>query len=232
MKKIYLISSVFFLVHTFAHGQYLTYTRYELLRQGGLQANVKTIDNQYDDIKGEAYFSPQWLPAQIATVHGQSYIGIKLKLDLYANKLYTMIHDTVYDLSSSPIARFEVYPNFPDTLSKSVFGKGFSTGDIKSDQFVQVLADGKLTLLKQQLLQIKDIHDDSFLSTTKKFVGTDHYYILKKDGQGESIRLNKNTLERQTADKWKEVSQYIKVKDISASTEEGWASAIAYYNTL
>ena len=214
-----------------ASGQHLSYTRYELLRLGG-QENIKNIDNQYEEIKGDAFFSPQWLAGTLSGKQGTYSSGLKLKFDKYANKLYANFNDTIYDLSSASFTGFCIYPNYPDTSIRSVFRKGFVAADFKLDQFMQVLADGKLIFLKQQAIQIKEVHEDSFLATTKKFIGQDYYYIGKKDIFAQAVRLNKTGLEQQLSDKWKDVSQYLKEKGLSASSEEGWISAIKFYNSL
>lgn len=231
MRKTYAILVIFNLLYSVTDAQYLTYTRYELLRQGGLQADAKGLDSQYDDIKGNPWYSTRWLPARISTTQGKLDDNMRLKYDTYTNKIYALINDTVYDLSATSVKRFQLYPNFPDTITRTVFQKGFVSADIKSEQFLQVLTEGNVSFLKLQILQIKEVHEDA-LTTTKKFISQDYFYIVQKNGQGDGIKLNRATLEQQTRDKWTAVSAFLKAKDLSASTEEGWSAGIAYYNTL
>jgi hypothetical protein len=192
-----------------ASGQHLSYTRYELLRLGGLREEKK-LDEQYDDIKGDAYFYPEWLYGAVTSKQGSYKGDLKLKFDQYANKLYANLNDTVYDLSSAPINSFRLYPNYPDTSVHYLFRNGFVTGNWKPELFLQVLAEGQLTFLKQQTILLKDVHDESLVATVKKFIGQHYYYSMRSNGQVMDAQLNKNALERQTGDKWTAVSAWLK----------------------
>ena len=212
--------------------QRLEYNQYELLSREDLKAGPTTIDNQYDDIKGNAFFSPQWLPATAITEKGTRYTGLKLKLDLYRNAFFANVHDTLYDLTNARVARFILYPSLADTTVNYVFQKGFSIGTIRPDKYVQVLASGRLTLLKQPTLEIREVNEDSPLSKVKKFVSQDYYYLTTGDGQGTTVHLNRKTLEKEMADKWNEVSRYAKEKDLSFTEEQGWIYLVKFYNSL
>ncbi|MBS1662202.1 MAG: hypothetical protein JST68_14250 [Bacteroidetes bacterium] len=230
MRKLYSILALC-CTCSLANAQYLTYSRYVFLNQGGMKPQAKSIDNQYEDIKGEAFNSPQWLSARIVSTNGKAYDGFKCKLDIYTNTLYTNVNDTIYDLTPAPVKRVQLYPNFPDTVTRKVYQKGFVASDLKPESFLQVLVEGKVTFLKQETLEIKDVHEDA-LTTTKKFVGQDYYYIIKNGSIAEKVRLNKSTLQQVTGDKWKEVGAFMKAKELSASSADDWKMMIAYYNTL
>lgn len=231
MRKLYYILALCSSCGVANAQTHLTYSRYEFLNAGGAKPPAKTIDNQYDDIKGEAFNSPQWLPARIISANGRAYDGFKLKLDIYTNTLYANINDTIYDLSPAPVSRFQLYPNFPDTITRKVYKKGFVASGLKPENYLQILAEGKVVLLKQETLEIKDVHEDA-LTTTKKFVGQTYYYIIKNGSAPEQVRLNKSNLQQTTGDKWKEVSVYMKAKDLSFSSEDDWKAVLAYYNSL
>jgi hypothetical protein len=230
MKIKHLLLS-FLWIPFFATAQHLAYNQYELLNKEGLKGNPGSVENQYDDIKGTAFFSPQWLSAVAFTEKGTQYTGLKIKFDQYRNKLFANVHDTLYDLGSARIARVVLYPNPADTGVNYVFQKGFSTGSIRSDQYVRVLAAGKLTFLKQTTLEVKEVNEDSPLSKVKKFVSQEYYYLVR-EGQATQVRLNKKVLEKEMADKWNEVSKYAKEKEVSFSEEDGWAYLVKYYNSV
>jgi len=229
--KIKYLAFLFCWMPFFVNAQHLAYNQYELLNKSELKGSPGSIENQYDDIKGTAFFSPQWLSATALSEKGAQYTGLKIKLDLYRNKLFANVHDTLYDLSSASIARVTLYPSLADTAVNYVFQKGFSTGGIRPEQYIQVLAAGKLTFLKQTTLEVKEVSEDSPLSKVKKFISQDYYYLVR-DGQATVVRLNKKVLEKEMTDKWNEVTRYAKEKEVSFSEEEGWAHLVKFYNSV
>lgn len=216
----------------FSTAQHLGYTQSELLTREQLKISSGSIDNQYSDIKGEAFFSPSWLLATVVTGKGSRYAGLKMKYDIYKNKIYTNVHDTIYDLSDAGVFQFILYPDGSDSTHRHIFQKGFTAGSLRPDQYVEVLATGQLIFCKQTTLEAKEVNEDSPLDKVKKFISQDYYYLLTPDGQGATVRLNKKTLEKEMAGKWEAVTRYAKEKDLSFSEEAGWIAIITYYNSL
>jgi hypothetical protein len=212
--------------------QHLSYNQYELLHIEELKNGPTNIDNLYQDIKGDAFFHPQWLSAIAIAENGKTYKGIKVKFDQYKNKFYANIHDTIYDMSTTPISRYILYPSLIDTTVSYTFQKGFSGNGLQPAAYIRVLASGRLTFVKYHTLEIKDSHEDGFLTTVKTFVPQDYYYLIRDNSQPSMVRINKKTLEKEMADKWKEISGQAKEKEVSFNEEEGWKYLVSYYNTL
>jgi hypothetical protein len=206
--------------------QHLDYNRFELLKHGGAQATA--VDNQYDDIKGMAWFSPEWQSAVLVSDDGRHYPDFKVRIDLYKNVAYIKIHDTVYNINGTAITRIILNPGQGDS---AVFQKGYSGAGVRPDQYLQVLASGKLGLLKQRTVELKDVHEDA-LSTTKTFVTQDYYYLVKPGGQVDMAKPGRKLFEQEMGEKWKTVSQYAKEKDLSFNDEQGWSSLLKYYDSL
>jgi hypothetical protein len=215
-----------------ASAQHLGFTQSELLSREQMKISTGNIDNQYGDVKGTAFFSEAWLPATASTAKGAQYAGLKMKYDIYKNKIFTNVHDTIYDMSETGIIRFTLYPETSDTTLRHVFQKGYTAGTVRSDQFVEVLAAGKLIFFKQHTLEIKEVNEDSPLDKVKKFIGQDYYYLLTANDQGAVVRLNKKTLEKEMAAKWNEVTKFAKEKDTSFTDESGWSLLVNFYNSL
>jgi len=215
-----------------AISQRLNSNQYELIRKEELRNAPANLDNLYQDIKGEAFFNAQWLPAIAIAENGKTYKGIKVKFDQYKNKFYANIHDTIYDMGTSAINRYIIYPSPTDTTVSCTFQKGFSGNGLQPAAYIQVFATGKLTFVKYRTLEIKDSHEDGPLTTTKIFAQQDYYYLIRDNAQPATVRLNRKTLEKEMADKWKEVSGHAKEKEIAFNEEEGWKYLVSYYNTL
>lgn len=209
-----------------SQAQHLDYNRFELLKQGGMQASG--IDLQYDDIKGNAW-NADWQPVALTAEDGRRLTDMQGRIDLYKNVVYVKVNDTIFNINGSKIRRIVFDPGQADS---TVFQKGVSGPGLRPDLFVQVLASGKLGLLKQRTVEIKDMHDDGPLSTTKAFVTQDYYYLVRASGQVETVKPGKKVFEQEMGDKWKDVSQYAKAKGVSLSDERGWANVLQFYNSL
>ena len=227
-----LLTLPFLLLPFSSISQHLSYTQYELLHNEELKNAPANIDNLYQDIKGDAFFNPQWLSALAIAENGKTYKGIKVKFDQYKNKFYANIHDTIYDMATSAISRYILYPSLMDTTISYTFQKGFTGNGLEPTHYIQVFASGKLTFIKHRTLEIKDSHEDGFLTTVKTFVPQDYYYLIRDNTQPATVKLNKKTLEKEMADKWKEVSGEAKEKEVPFNEEEGWKYFVSYYNRL
>ena len=215
---------------TAASAQRLSHNESDFLHIAGLQGVSTDIDNMYQDTRGEAFFDSQWLPGLAFTSTSQ-IPGLHLKFDWYQNKFYANRHDTIYDLSRTTITRCVLFPSLTDTSTRYTFSNTLPITGIPTGKFVQLLAEGSLTLAKYRTVEIKDIHEDGVLSTAKSFVGQNYYYLVRNSAQSTPVRLNKKTLEKEMADKWTQIAAYEKDKTLSFSDEDGWISLINYYNT-
>ncbi len=226
-----LLAFPFLLLPFSAISQRLNSTQYEMIHTEELKNAPANLENLYQDIKGDPFFNPQWLPAIAIAENGKTYKGIKVKFDQYKNKFYANIHDTIYDMGASAINRYILYPSLMDTTVSYTFQKGFSGNGLQPGTYIQVFASGKLTFLKYHSLEIKDVHED-MLTPVKTFIPQDYYYLVRANNQPATVKLNKKTLEKEMADKWKEVSGQAKEKEIPFTEEEGWKYLVSYYNTL
>jgi len=232
MRKLPLLISLSILYCSPAISQRLSYNESELLHLTALRSLPADIDNQYQDVRGEAFFDSQWLPGLAITSSGQRIAGLRLKFDWYQNKFYANYHDTIYDLSGTAVTRCILYPSQPDTAASYAFYKGYLIDGIAPGKYVQVLAEGRLTLVKYRTVEIKDIHEDGVLATARSFVGQNYYYLVRNGIQSTPVRLNKKTLEKEMSDSWTAIAAYAKEKDISFGDEDGWKALVAYYNIL
>jgi hypothetical protein len=205
--------------------QHLDYNRFELLKRGGSQA--ATVDAQYDDVKGSAWFS-DWQPAVLLGEDGRRYSDLKARIDLYKSIAYIKLNDTVYNINGTSITRIVLHPGQDDSV---VFQRGFSSPGVRAEQFLQVLATGKLGLVKQWAVELKDVHEDA-LSSVKTFVTQDYYYLVRPSGQIETVKPGRKLFEQEMGENWKAVSAYAKEKDISFNQEEGWILLLKFYNSL
>lgn len=203
-----------------------------LLNIQGVSASTLAFDNQYSGILGSAFLIEKWADGDVYKENGSFFRHLKVKFDVYKSKFFFNRNDTVYDISDIGIKQFEVNDNDPDHPMQFIFKKGFNIPGVSGDKFIQVLSSGKISLLKYLHKDIQEVNENSMLTKEKKFIDHVEYYVNAQNNPGQEIKLNKKTLQSLLGDKWTQITQYAKEKDLSFSEESGWASIINYYNGL
>jgi len=232
MRKLFTLTIIFIAAQVCSHAQQYSLHEYVLMQNTAtLGTTLKTFDNQYADIKGEAFLSPDWQNGAAISVNNKLYTGLKIKVDLYKNKIFLNISDTVFDFTdANNISSFIIYPNAGDTTKKLIFSTQFKVPGVNS-KLLQVIGTGSLvTLLKDVTKDVQDSQGGLYSAKEQRFMDHMHYY-LQKDGSFTDIKLSKKTLEKifSAADASK-IADYVKQQKLSLSDEEGWAAALDFYN--
>lgn len=215
-----------------SHAQF---SLHELQLMGGTSSTpLSTFDNQYQGIVGSAFLLDNWVAGDIeSSKTGQHFNNLKLKIDLYKNKIYMNLHDTIYDLTDiNNASQFVLYPNEGDTSKKLIFTNKITLPGVTA-KVLQVLSAGpKMGLFKNAFKNPEDAQTGLYAAKEKRFMDYVHYYMLK-DGTATEVTISKKNLEKlfQPAD-YEKIKAYLKQKGFSAGEEEGWAAAFNYYNSL
>lgn len=102
----------------------------------------------YNETRGSAFLFDDWKPTHVIDKDGISFLNVPVRFDAYANKFLFNHRDTAYEFITI-VKEFELFPIRGDTITKMVFKKGFTADDkLTADKWVQVLAEGKITVLK------------------------------------------------------------------------------------
>ncbi|QEC66968.1 hypothetical protein FRZ67_06525 [Panacibacter ginsenosidivorans] len=230
MRKIIFVF-FFLFAAKLSFAQHLTYTMYEILHKEDMKSSPVAFDNQYDGIIGNGFLTEAWVMGRVFT-STRMYTDLKLKFDVHTNKIYVNLNDTIFDISTSGIIQFDIFPNSPDTTKIISFSNGINLEEITPDKFVSFLADGKITFIKYYVKDIEEVYESSPTYKEKKFIDKNKYYVIEDGQPGKEISLGKKNLEKLLAAKWDAVNSYAKTNGISAGSEDGWAKLINYYNTL
>jgi hypothetical protein len=227
-KAIFVVVFLFSVKFSFA--QYLSYTLYEILHKEDVKSSPVDLENKYNGIIGSAFFTDGWVNGRAFTMM-KVYPNLKLRFDVHSNMIYLNVNDTVYDITKSGIVQFDLFPNAPDTSKIISFNNGYNFEEVTPEKFVNVLAEGKIGLIKYFRKDIEEVYESSPTYKEKKFLDKDKYYVIE-NGNGREVTIGKKNLEKLLTDKWDIVYKYAKEKGISAGNEEGWRRLINYYNSL
>jgi hypothetical protein len=184
----------------------------------------RTFDSdKYSSMKGSPFLYEKW-NAGTATSQRGVYNELELKLDSYANILYYNREDNLYEFLED-IRSFVIFNG--DSM---YFKKGLSAPSLKPNQYVQVLAEGKMSLYRSEIKQISEMSEIN-AGMVKTFTTSTRYYVTK-DGQTQLIKLNKSDVLGFMKDKETEIKDYIEKNNIGTKKEADLAKIIKYYNSL
>lgn len=202
--------------------------------KGGRHINDQVSGNllyiyEYTDIQGSPFLFDDWTDGAI--VVNQSQLNhIKLKFDTYSNKFVVNKNDTSYEISNS-VNEVRLFPD-NDTSNARIYRKGFNINmRLNPKVFMQVMAEGKITLLKYTYKDMEEYTEYGSAVKIKRFRDGQQYFILK-NGQYTSTTLTKKNLQDALNDKWTAVSDFLSKKGLNGKDEKSWTAAIRFYNTL
>lgn len=184
---------------------------------------------KYSGIRGTPFLADKWTKGTITTSKGV-YKDIELKFNVYDNLLVFNKDDESYEFLD-PVVSFTLMPKPNDPASYMVYNKGISGADVKPNQFVQVLLEGKPAgLYKLDLKQVSEMSEIN-AGIVKTFTNNSKYYI-SKNKQLQFIKLNKTEILNALSDKQDKVQAYIDEKKYSFRKESELVDVLNYYNSL
>jgi len=222
MKKIYLIAPCFFMsLIVFAQD------RQTIDRVSGSLLYIY----QFEKVQGTSFLKDKWMDASVTVDNGYTFKHVQLKFDVYNNKFIFNRNDSAYELGVY-VNAVCFYPNPSDTTQKFFFKKGYIINNtIKAEKYLQVLVEGKISLLKSYQKEIEEYTEYGDANKFKRFNDKENYYLLQ-DGQYKLVSLNKKSLENVFGSQYNKIEVLLKEKDLSAKDEAGWIAAIKYNNAI
>ncbi|MFL9485258.1 hypothetical protein ACI6Q2_20920 [Chitinophagaceae bacterium LWZ2-11] len=181
-------------------------------------------------VEGSPFLFENWMHGIVVVDGGKMYNVSQLKFDENKNKFVYNEKDTIYELSNVA-SSVVLYPSYPDTSKKMIFKKGFQSNGIFSNDFVEVLAEGKITMLKQSGKNIIEYSDYGSSGKVRKYVDVKRYLILQNN-KYTTVSLGKKVFETLVPDKQAEMAAFVKQNNLSGKSEEDWAKYLNYYNGL
>ncbi|MCG2614465.1 hypothetical protein LZZ85_09245 [Terrimonas sp. NA20] len=182
----------------------------------------------YSEMKGTPFLSDKWTKGTATAAEG-TYKSLELKLDAYNNVLFFKRNDEPFEFQT-PIKSFVLMPREGDSSSYMYFKKGISGPSLQPNQYVQVLAEGKISLYKSDIKLVSDVNEVN-RGVIKAFNNSSRLFVK----QGETVTLfkaGKDELLSYTKDHKEKVEAYIKERKLNLKKEKDIAEAVQYYNSL
>lgn len=148
---------------------------YQSYADGSAATLIKKID-----VEGSELLYDKWLPATIKSSNGKEYNNVMIKYNLLEDVPYFLGKGEVTMVFSTPIKEFVIEDK--DESKRKIFRAGFPNfNTYNTSTFYEVLADGKLKLLKKQSKRITEARAYNSATTVKSIVDNISYFVFQND---------------------------------------------------
>lgn len=188
----------------------------------------------YADVKGNPYLFAQFKPGNLELKNGKSYKNILLNIDLIQQEVL-FIHESGQQRAFTEEVSAVV---FKDTLHGKIVSMLFrnsypATGNSTTKDYFQVLAEGKLTLLKKCWKVIWEEKTFNSATITKNILSKSAYFIFEPAGSVlKPIKINVKTLKSLFSSHEEEMNRYIQSERTDLNNEVDLVKIFAHFNAL
>ncbi|WP_295711618.1 hypothetical protein [Mucilaginibacter sp.] len=193
------------------------------------------MEQNYIDVEGSPYLVPNWFPGKVSLVSGKTMLA-KLKYDLIKDELlFQSPRDSLALAFVEPVRSFsfDTFGILESNLLPLVFSSGYPAVDEQTPaSFYQVIADGKVKVLKRYK---KIIHSDQVFNSatvTKTFALKDAVYYLLMNDNIARIKPGSKVILTALNDKAEKMQTYIKSAKVDYKSDTDLAKLFNYYNSL
>jgi hypothetical protein len=168
------------------------------------------------------------------TLKDNKNIVATLKFNVFSNHLlFQGPKGTPFQLrDSAKMFTLNVANGDLSDITPFVFVTGYPPyGQRKKDSWYQLIADGKVTLLKYYRKTIKEEWQFTSSTVTKEFMSFKYYYIFK-DSHLMEVQPNKKSILKALTGHEEEVKNYLKANHISFDSDTDLQTFFTWYNSL
>jgi hypothetical protein len=185
------------------------------------------------DVQGHPFFEEQWSLANLALANGKTYSRIRARVNIHQGTLHFLNPGgaEMY-LDASELSRIELLDSLSNTV-KHTFIKMATpnkTGG-KDHQLYQVLAEGKITVLKWLHKTIQNYTHEFSKEVTRSFEQKDSYQVFAQN-QLQPLKRKESFWEPLMQDKWKAVDGFASTNNLGFKEIADIVKLVTHYNGL
>ncbi|MGM9474982.1 hypothetical protein ACS5PU_01080 [Pedobacter sp. GSP4] len=183
---------------------------------------------KYENVSGTPYLLDFWSKGNVTTKSGKRYADLQLKYDIMGDQLIYQDAGGNPMYFVDPLSAFEI--TTVDSSANYKFINGLPAIDgLNQASFFQLIATGKLTLLKRVYKKITESKEYGSATVDKSFNTYSGYYVLQNSALSK-ISINKKSLLGLAPDKEKEITDYLKKEKIELKEDKDLSKFFAYLN--
>jgi len=191
---------------------------------------IKT--NTYSNISGSPYLFENWMKGTVTTLSGKTHQISALKLDLVTSQLLFKGSENEMFTFSEEIAGI-VLQSEESASRELVFKKGFSgSKGLAPSDFVQVLAEGKTTLLKKTNKIISESRAYNSSTVDKSITTSTTYFFKNEKGELLVFSLSRKNFIQNFSSHQEEIKQFLEANKLNWKDDGDLVKVVAYYNAL
>ncbi|MDB5206830.1 MAG: hypothetical protein JWR72_1905 [Flavisolibacter sp.] len=189
------------------------------------------LEVKHTNVEGTELLYPEWCAGVVKTKDGNALRGLKLKYNQLEDRLYYINSSSVSMMFVTPIKEFAIGDSLLG-IKNRVFRNGFPvTGKFKNETYFEVLADGKIILLKKTIKNIIESKDYNSPVTKKQIIDDDQYYLYN-DGQMFLVKKDKAAIASVLKSKAPGMEAYIAANKLNLKKEKDLINLVTYCNSL
>ncbi|WP_129717194.1 hypothetical protein [Pedobacter sp. SYP-B3415] len=184
------------------------------------------------DITGDPMLFPDWVQGTVELAGNKSYKDVYLNMNLIDQEI-------VFKGKSGEKLAFtedvtSVVFNDTESARKRLIKKGYPAANgITPSDFLEVLADGSLTLLKKNSKIIWQEKVYNSATTKQTVIPKNVYYLFDKTANKISVlKPSKSAIVAQLSKHKSEIDAYLKTNKIDFANDQDLTKLFIYYNSL
>jgi hypothetical protein len=181
------------------------------------------------ETEGTPYLQESFLDGTIVLLNGRKSENLSMKFNLHENSIEFINDESIFIIDGNKIKEFTIRDS-DETLT---FKKGYSARGLNPEDFVQVLVEGKATVLINHDVSLQS-NVATFGTATQKdvYVSNETLYIIK-DGESERIRrIRERNILRSFDNHRNEMQNYTKENNLDLSNPKDIKKLFEHYNDL
>ena len=180
---------------------------------------------------GSPYLHPDFAEGTITLSNGTIYEGVNIMYDQVRDVIVFKGKDGQVKELIEPVKEFTInYIHNNGKLHKT-FRKGYSGEGVSADAFLEVLADGKTTLLKKTSKKIFDRKGYSSATIDREVQESEEYYIATGN-KLTKVKKTKGSLLAAMPGKADDLQSYIKTNALNLRNDSDIIKLVDHYNSL
>ncbi|MBA9079428.1 hypothetical protein [Rufibacter quisquiliarum] len=192
------------------------------------------VGKMYSGATGSPYLYNDWTNGTVTLKDGTTYQGLNLLYDQQKDELIFSIDKNRMQTFMHPVHEFilQVANGSGAAYTEKKFRNGFASVDgANGNSFYEVLAEGKVQLLKRTTKTIVEERAPGATIATKQIKPTMRYYMTTPTGFVK-IRKDKKEILAVLKDKSTEIAKFAENNNLSFKEDEDLAKLVTYYNSL
>lgn len=184
---------------------------------------------KWDNILGTTLLFEDWHKAKIKLVKGKLITGVMVNFDIYHHKALYLNKNEPFEF----VDQLEyIETDYDQPEERKLFMNGFISSQFNPNTFVQVLNEGKYSLIKYVRKVLVEVKSYGSGNNDNKSIEMQSFYFIAYNLSATPIKLSKSALEDLAGNKKKELTAFLGTNNLNPKNETDFIKALQFCNEL